>query len=46
MPEIGSLRLGFVIVNVRVEVPPEGIVFGTKSFEMTGGKTASRPAVA
>ena len=39
-------RFGFVIVNASVDVPPARIGFVVNSFEITGGKTAVKVAVA
>jgi len=44
-PLKGSLELGFVIVNVRVEVPPARIGFGANRFEMTGGLGLGQPVI-
>ena len=40
------LRFGFVIVNVRVEVPPARMGFGENSFEMLGGFKTVRDELA
>ena len=39
-------KFGFVIVNVRVDVPPVRIGLGENSFEMLGGFKTVRDAVA
>jgi hypothetical protein len=44
--ERASFRFGFVIVKVRVEVPPARMGLGENSFEMLGGFKTVRDALA
>ena len=41
-----SFGFGFMMVKVKVEIPPVTIGFGANNLEMTGGRTAVRFAVA
>ena len=45
-PDSALFRFGFVMVNVRVEVPPVRIGLGANNFEILGGFNTVRDAVA